>query len=57
MESVRTWFFMAVMVDRRLFTCSVMDRLAWERVFMFVWLARVTLPNFLVNWACSVKWA
>ena len=56
-ESVYNWFCREVMVDRRLFTCLVVARLAWARVSMFVWLARLTLRNYLINWACLVKWA
>ena len=56
-ESVHTWFCREVMVDRSLFTCLVVSRLAWARVSMFVWLERVKLRNYLVNWSCLEKWA
>ena len=56
-DSVRIWFFREVMVDIRLVTFSVVARLSWARFSMCVWLARVTLRNSLVRWACSEKWA
>ena len=42
-ESVRTWFYREVMMERRLVTCSVVDRLDWARFSVCVWLARTTL--------------
>ena len=56
-ESVRTWFCRAVMVDIRLVTCSVVARLDWARFSMCVLLVRVTLWNSSIYWACLAKWA
>ena len=56
-ECVCTWYCREVMVDRRWVTCLVVARLAWARFSMCVWLVRVTLRNYLINWACLVKWA
>ena len=57
LDSVCTWFFKEVMVERRLVTFSLVARLAWEGFSVCAWLARVTLSNSSVSWACLEKWA